>query len=385
MAARFVRLVCAVLGASGCGELGPKASGDAGGFEDAGTVDSGSLDAASDAPDVGVTDSGDASQTCTPGPCPEPLLKQFDIGRMVLGPTGLVTRTHAEFWPQWTAGEGRAGIFEIPHDTLTPRSIIESSGANGYALLIVNDTIYAADRVGDLSEGNALWSIGIDGTNLTVLVPGLGALDLATDGTYAYLTHSVKDEVYRVPLAGGSPELLATAVDPSAVAVDATHAYWMASGRLQKMPLGGGAATDLAIGEQLAAGIGPTRIEIHDGHAYWVGLSTPCPPCNYGVRRVAIDGGPVQTLPFTTHCADYAVDPAFVYCTTGTGIARIPVAGTGGEDVLLEIDWNLPSYVEFPPSTQLIAVSATHIYFTVGGAITGGLRDADVIYRIPKP
>ncbi|MDB4996778.1 MAG: hypothetical protein JWM74_4210 [Myxococcaceae bacterium] len=79
------------------------------------------------------------------------------------------------------------------------------------------------------------------------------------------------------------------------IAVDETMVYWMADGVLRKVPLAGGPPTMLAQGEYTRAG---PRI---DGrYAYWTTRGYDANEkriTNTGeLRRVSIDGGPVETL-----------------------------------------------------------------------------------------
>jgi hypothetical protein len=95
----------------------------------------------------------------------------------------------------------------------------------------------------DGADGGAPTTVALEGADAGDS-PGTGAV--ALDATNVYW--SELDELLKMPLAGGPPQLLASVGPASGLAVDATGVYAACSSRIVRVPLEGGAPVVLAQG-----------------------------------------------------------------------------------------------------------------------------------------
>jgi hypothetical protein len=140
---------------------------------------------------------------------------------------------------------------------------------------------------------------------------------LAVDATHAYWSDYVDDDsgaggVRRVPLAGGAPETLAAHRSLVSLTLDETHVYYLfggtseaswKDGALYAIPKQGGAP--LLVADGLA---GTGRVAVDATHAYWTEAYS------FTVRRAPKHGGPAETLvKVDGNPQGIAVDDAAVY------------------------------------------------------------------------
>jgi hypothetical protein len=103
---------------------------------------------------------------------------------------------------------------------------------------------------------------------------------IAIDSTNVYWTDDWAGTLMAVPLGGGAPTTLAEGDDFGGIAVDETSVYWTNEvglipelypngGTVMKVPLNGGAATTLASGQPYPSGIAVDATSV-----YWTNQST---------------------------------------------------------------------------------------------------------------
>jgi hypothetical protein len=132
-------------------------------------------------------------------------------------------------------------------------------------------------------------------------------MHLAIDATYLYFTHPKSMSVYRVPLAGGMVQGMATAAKPVGIAVDGLNLYWSdyALGEVWKTQLIGGNPARLAMGLS-----SPATIAIDTNNVYTY-EDVP------GVARVleisSVTGATKVLVSGLTQPGGIAVDDKWVY------------------------------------------------------------------------
>ena len=152
------------------------------------------------------------------------------------------------------------------------------------------------------------------------------------------------------------PITLADGLDsPMELALDATHVYWEGETSVGKVPIDGGAPTQLVTGLDYLLGI-----EVMGGEVYWT--SNHSGHAGSGVWKVPVAGGSPTQL-FTDQYGAFAlgVDSTHVYFSSndtipdanGAAISMLPVAG--GPVLQLATGDLSPSY---------LTVDASHVYWT---------------------
>jgi hypothetical protein len=178
---------------------------------------------------------------------------------------------------------------------------------------------------------------------------------------------------------GGQVTELASGLDRiSAVAVDATHVYWVTGGtapaggaprgdgRLQRVPRGGGAV------ETLASELGNAADLVLDGQDAWIAASgVASGPGHGGILRVAKSGGPLISVGPANTAIGLALDAGFVYHTSRDGggtLVRVPRTG-GQPDRTYTTGLNFPS--------DVVLVGGT-LYFVGDSDDTGSVSAVEV-------
>jgi hypothetical protein len=186
------------------------------------------------------------------------------------------------------------------------------------------------------------------GTPIRLVTDPIDAKALVVDGEHVYFASVGAEElasIMRVPLAGGTPELLASepGSGPTAIALDATHVYW-ANGSsnedhaVLKVARDGGTPAVLVTAAYSVFGMAADTTGVYfttfDTLAGGVTSST--------VRRVALNGGDAVTLATgEAQPLGLAIDDASVYWVNastsytfsagaGTDGTTLSVAKTGG-------------------------------------------------------
>ena len=169
---------------------------------------------------------------------------------------------------------------------------------------------------------------------LTVVATGLPVtVGLEVDATNAYLVTS--SALLRLPLSGGTPEMMVAGAKPVATAIDADNIYWIDGGvtgqtTILRAPLtatgwaafagDAGAAQTATMLASLAGTPGPFTV---GGGFVYFGVGSV-------VSRVATTGGAVQTVSTTIEPRGLAAASDAVYLSeySGETIQRVSVTGT---------------------------------------------------------
>jgi len=204
----------------------------------------------------------------------------------------------------------------------------------------------------------------LDGTSACTLTQLAGNLDqpqnIVVDHAYVYFPAS--DSVYKVPIDGGTPVVIASGQGtPESVAVDGTGVYWVdtgTTGTIMAAPLDGGAPFALASGQS-----NPSGTVVTGGNVYWVTESggtdaimtvptaggTPTPFANVQATNIAVDANNVYACVVLPQPTDGAL------VMESSQIVRMPLDG-GAATVLASQTIASP-----------IAVDAVNVYW-LGGA-----------------
>ena len=197
-----------------------------------------------------------------------------------------------------------------------------------------------------------------------------GSMALAVDGTNLYWTEDLNGTVMKVPLAGGTPTVLASGqYGAVGIAVDATNVYWATdpadfSGSppsntpfvLAKVPIEGGSPTILVSNFD-----GRLSIATDGTNVYWTAAgSLGGPMSNRAVKKVSVNGGSPTTLASgLVNPESIAVDSTDVYWTDGIPFFSQGAAAVG-TIMKVPIDGGQPTTI------------ASEQDFAAGIAIVGG-------------
>jgi hypothetical protein len=317
---------------------------------DAGVSVDASADAAADASD-------DGAPSCPRGICPVAIAS----GRV--NPWNLAVNATAVYWTETGHTIPSGVVMSVGLDGGTPVAIA-SNQPSAYAIALdganvywsnagtrgAPDTILSAPLGGGpstvLATTNLPFSIAVGGGNVywvtgpalktlalqpgaspQTLAMGTSAAAVVVDATNVYWTDSGTQgssdgSIWKAPLAGGTPTLLASGQpNPSAIAVDGANVYWTnfgapnGSGSVMQVPIGGG--TPVTIASELPD---PRAIATDGSYVYW--LSTAI-----GVYKAPVGGGPTTTLagglPSIPYAWDLAVDDTSVYFTAEQSIMKL--------------------------------------------------------------
>jgi hypothetical protein len=179
-------------------------------------------------------------------------------------------------------------------------------------------------------------------------VPATASLGVAVDATSVYWTTTTGD-VNKVPIGGGAKTQLASTQGYGVgIAVDATHVYYASGSTVSKVPIGGGPSVLLASSQNQSWSIAIDATDV-----YWVNRL----PCS--VSRVPKAGGAVTVLanPGGVCQSGMAIDAGNVYWASLTDVMSVPKAG--GATTTLATNQNPGG----------IAADGTSVYWTTGDKV----------------
>lgn len=256
----------------------------------------------------------------------------------------------------WTDAAG--AIWTMPAEGGTPRQLSDQHRPGfAFSLVRAGDAILATGRTG-------LYAVGADGSVRALPITNLPARDAqpedaVADAGHVYITLFKRDEVLKIPAAGGRAERLARI--PRGVLALAGETLYVASyatGVLHAVPVGGGPARELARGLPR-----PTALAADATHAY-----VYCER-DGAIRRIELATGASETIARGLVNADELVaDGDHLYTRTwGKAAALVRVPKAGGP---------IETLVDGLRSPYRIALDAEHVWVTS--------RDDSRIVRLPR-
>ena len=208
--------------------------------------------------------------------------------------------------------------------------------------------------------GTSIYSMAKDGTDLVTLADAGSTVPIAIDADNLYYGGF---SINRVPLTGGTPALLAMpATTAGALAVDATDVYWLETGSVNKVPIGGGSALVLTT----MASVSSTTIALDADYVYF--------SYSYNVYRTPLTGGSITPLGMApSTVTDIELDATSVFVA-------------GGSVVALAIDGTTTQTLTSVSSPQKLAIDAENVYFFSAGSLSRvSKRGGDVTVLATDP
>jgi hypothetical protein len=209
-----------------------------------------------------------------------------------------------------------------------PEVVTTLDAANVAALTVDSTHVY-------VTTSDGLARAPLSGGEAEYVAAGVPAVQAVVDEQYAYFTEiGGQGAVVRVLKTGGAVEPLVSEANGYLISADDTHVYWTTPGStcdLMRAPKTGGAAEPLLTGIELQS----QRLLVTGGFAY---LSVAAREATFDVNgrllRVPVAGGAATDLAtFVAPIGSFGADAAFLYvgtCPTGGGPAsmlRVPIEG----------------------------------------------------------
>lgn len=219
----------------------------------------------------------------------------FTVASGVAGPTSIAADAHAIYWIAGGAPGGGLAIWKASRTGCGAVPLVSQVAPEGL-LVVFGGAVYFLDT-GYCPPGAAcavvysVMKVPVQGataptvlaTHLVEPVPTTLAVDAsgaywATRGSAANGTGAI----FRVPLAGGTPEKLASAPNPQAIALDADAIYWTnggiaangyKDGAVMRLAKAGGAPKVLAS----FTGASARSLAVFAGSAWWIAFDNDDP------------------------------------------------------------------------------------------------------------
>jgi hypothetical protein len=210
------------------------------------------------------------------------------------------------------------------------------------------------------NSGGNVYKAPIGGGNSTILASAQGGpLNIAVDATNVYWTNTT-GSIMEVPIAGGSPVVIATGQTPLGLAIDANYVYWVngyfgsSNATVNKVPKGGGVPIVLVSGQTR-----PTAISVDSTNFYWASLlfngadtlqKCPLSGCPGNIPVVLASNLQIAGL---SNLILIAVDATNVYWPNGAEgtIKRVSINGGVPKTVAPQ---DVPAFLDLDPEGFLV-------------------------------
>lgn len=213
----------------------------------------------------------------------------------------------------------------VPRDHITGDNM-------GFGFFILGDYIYWADYVEQKIKRRKHTGLGVVNT----IQSGVDTYGVRTDGTYIYYVNQTLNQLCRIPLAGGTPEILATGiVDVYGIEVTGGYVYlaFIYSNQIKRVSSSGG------VPAIFITGYGTGVLHAHNQYLYWADYNG-----GYTYRALIADGSGVEMLcsglnhvSCITHYADGTGDDTCYFVESGAGEIRKKVdPAVGSSSVVVE-------------------------------------------------
>jgi hypothetical protein len=306
------------------------------------------VDPTSDPDNCGVCGHGCCGGVCSGGTC-----APLTIASQQAGPAGVKVDATSVYWVNVVVGSG--AIMRAPLRGGSATVLATAQTASAGIAVDATSVYYLAD--------GAVRAVPLTGGAPAILASTpyntpLGGI--AVDATRVYWSSGLGRALLQIPLGGGTPTTLATAIDATGqtggVALDGSNVYWtepgitQSDGVVRKMPLGGGMATTLASGQR-----SPIAVAVDAASVYWSDET------GGSVMKVALGGGSPTALASGQAVPNgIAIDGTYVYWGSDDG-SLLRVALAGGSPTVIASGASAPVGV---------ALDAACVYWTNPGTGT---------------
>jgi hypothetical protein len=290
-------------------------------------------------------------------------------------PAGIAVDSANVYWTNaaWAKGSGWGSVMTVPIGGGSPTVLASGLDApTGIAMTATH--VYWASS----SMNGAVMRVPLAGGTPTAIATGLAMpAGIAVDAANVYWTNSEGGTVMKAPLDGGAITVLASNQSgPHGIVVDAANVYWnnqygTVASAMMKVPIGGGVPVTLA------TAIADAGIALGGADVYWATYSGG--PMGSGgslVQRAPIGGGTTSTVGAVgglgglgPQTAGIAVDATSVYWAHDAGSVVRVLVGSGTAIPL--VPWNGASH------PRSIALDAVAVYWTNSGD--------DRVMKVAKP
>ncbi len=247
-------------------------------------------------------------------------------------------------------------VISIPLQGGSPKVLASKQHAGQSVVATKNGLFWIVAGSGDKTFQGSVVKLALAGGRWIPVAKAFVAsvAALVADDEYLYFGDMVSDDgvLFKMPISGGKREQIAkTGVqDLSAIAVNKTNAYWVSINAIMKAPLSGGPPVELV---KTYGSKGNIWGMASDGtYLYWTDRNNPAgseAPTGAAVRRVAITGGPVESVATGLPGRPWgiAVDSTHVYWVINAERASslMQISKAGGPASVLVAGQNSPAHL----------------------------------------